>query len=69
MIYFVFLNKYYDFVPAGVVGISRASLNSVSLNSSSNVIIKDEKNNKPNLKNIIIKQQGKITMSFVNINP
>ena len=57
------------FIPAAVVGISRASLNTVSVNSSSNVIIKDEKNNKPTIQNIFIKQQGKITISFVQIYP
>ena len=57
------------FIPAAVVGISRASLNTVSVNSPSNVIIKDEKNNTPTLKNIIIKQQGRIKMSFVFIYP
>ena len=47
-------------ISAGVVGISRANLNSISVNSPSAVIIKEESNVKPNVANIIVRQQGKL---------
>ena len=70
---FSFFKIYYKYVwcypfSAGVVGISRANLNSISVNSPSTVIIKEESNVKPIVANIIVRQQGKFEI-FIIILP